>query len=61
VSAFTTDQLVTLTELLVILLGVVVVWVVYHGSDKAELPGEAKVPDPGIPEDLELDNRGRTL
>ncbi len=60
-SALTTDQLITITEVLCIALGLVAAWAVYYGSDAAELPGEAKVPAPGVAEDMELDVRGRTL
>ena len=60
-SAFTPDQIVTLTEILVILLGIVITWAVYHGSEHAELPGEATEPEPGEPDDATPDTRGRTL
>jgi hypothetical protein len=61
VSAFTTDQLVTLTELMMVLLGIAITWAVFYGSDKAELPGEAKIPDPSLPDDVVSDTRGRSL
>jgi len=60
-SAFTPDQIVTLTEVLVILLGIAITWAVYHGSERAELPGEATEPEPGEPDDAKPDLRGRTL
>jgi len=55
------DQIVTMTEVLVILLGIVITWAVYHGSEKAELPGESTEPEPGEPDDARPDTRGRTL
>ena len=60
-SALTTDQVITLTEMLVILIGIAITWAVYYGSDRAELPGEAQVPDPSIPDESGVDTRGRTL
>jgi len=60
-STFTPDQLVTLTEILVIILGIAITWAVYHGSENAELPGEATEPEPGEPDDAKPDTRGRTL
>ena len=45
-SALTVDQIITLTEVLVILMGIAITWAVYAGSDRAELPGDAKIPDP---------------
>jgi hypothetical protein len=46
---------------LVIVLGIVITWAVYYGSDRAELPGEAKIPDPSLPDESGVDTRGRTL
>jgi hypothetical protein len=60
-SALTADQIVTLTEVLVILLGIAITWAVYAGSDRAELPGDATVPDPNETDDAKPDTRGRTL
>ncbi len=60
-SDFTSDQLISLTELLAILLGIAITWAIYYGSDRAELPGEAPIPAPGSPDDLVVDTRGRTL
>ena len=60
-SALTPDQIVTMTEILVVLMGIGITWAVYHGSERAELPGEATVPAPGEPEDATPDRRGRTL
>lgn len=55
------DQVMLLTEVLTLLMGVGVIWAVYHGSDRAELPGEAKEPPPGAADDAQPDTRGRTL
>jgi hypothetical protein len=55
------EQIVTLVEILVILMGIGITWVVYHGSENAELPGEARVPEPGEVDDAVPDTRGRTL
>ncbi len=55
------DEIVDLTEILVVLMGIGVTWAVYHGSDKAELPGEASVPDPHEVDDAMPDTSGRTL
>jgi hypothetical protein len=55
------DQIVTLTEILVTLMGIGVIWAVYHGSERAELPGEATIPDPHEVDDAKPDTRGRTL
>ena len=60
-SAFTIDQLVTITELLMIILGIAITWAVYYGSENAELPGEAKIPDPSVRDDVVSDTRGRSF
>ena len=60
-SALSPDQIVTLTELLVLLLGFAITWAVYYGSDRAELPGQAPIPTPGEADDARPDSRGRTL
>jgi hypothetical protein len=60
-SALTPDQIVTLTEMLVLLLGIAIIWAVYHGSERAELPGDASVPRPGEVDEAKPDTRGRTL
>lgn len=60
-SALSPDQVVSLTEILVLLMGIGITWAVYHGSDRAELPGEAPVPDPAQSDDTVPDTRGRTL
>lgn len=55
------DQVMELTEVLCLLLGVGVIWAVYLGSERAELPGEATIPPPGEVDDAVPDQRGRTL
>lgn len=60
-SAFTTDQLITMAELFAILIGIAITWAVFYGSEHAELPGEAPIPDPSMTDDMEVDTRGRTL
>jgi len=60
-SGLTPDQIVTLTEILVVLMGIGVIWAVYHGSENAELPGDARIPDPNQADDTLPDTRGRTL
>lgn len=60
-SALSADQIVWMTELLVILMGIGITWAVYHGSEDAELPGDARTPPPGEPDDARPDTRGRSL
>ncbi len=60
-SAFSVDQIITLTEILVILMGIGITWAVYYGSDRAELPGDAMIPAPGEVDDTVPDTRGRSL
>jgi hypothetical protein len=60
-SSFTPDQIVTMTEILVILMGIAILWAVYYGSDRAELPGDAQIPDPTGVDDTVPDMRGRSL
>lgn len=60
-SVLSVNQIVTLTQLLVILLGIGIIWAVYYGSENAELPGDSLVPDPNQPDDTLSDTRGRTL
>ncbi len=60
-SALDPDQIVTMTEILVILVGIGITWAVYHGSENAELPGDATVPDPHESDDAKPDTRGRTF
>jgi hypothetical protein len=55
------DDQLALTELLVLLLGIAITWAVYYGSDRAELPGEAPIPDPRIPAELHEYHPGRSL
>ncbi|HTP54178.1 MAG TPA: hypothetical protein VML94_04325 [Thermoplasmata archaeon] len=60
-SALSTDQVVTMTEILVILMGIGITWAVYYGSERAELPGTATIPSPDEADDAHPDTRGRTL
>ncbi len=60
-SALTVTQIITLTEVLALLLGIAVIWAVYYGSEDAELPGEAVLPAPGEADDAVPDTRGRSL
>ena len=60
-SALTPDQVVSLTEILVLLMGIGITWAVYYGSERAELPGEASVPDPTLADDARPDTHGRSL
>lgn len=55
------DDTITVVEVLVLLLGIAITWAVYYGSDKAELPGEAMIPDPTIPDESGVETTGRTL
>ena len=60
-SGLSVDQIVTLTQILVILMGIGIIWAVYYGSENAELPGDARVPDPNEADDTIAGTRGRTL
>ena len=60
-SVLSPEQIVQLTEGLAIVLGVVIIWAVYHGSEKAELPGDATIPAPGETDEAAPDTSGRTL
>ena len=60
-SGLTPDQIVTLTEILVVLMGIGITWLVYRGSGNAELPGEAQIPPPSGVDDAVADSTGRTL
>jgi hypothetical protein len=60
-SGLSPDQIVTLTEILMVLMGIGIIWAVYHGSENAELPGDARIPDPSQEDDTVPDTRGRTL
>jgi hypothetical protein len=55
------NQIVELVEVLVVLMGIGITWAVYYGSDKAELPGDAAIPDPTEVDDVVSDTTGRTL
>jgi hypothetical protein len=45
------DDQITLVEVLVLLLGIGITWVVFYNSDQAELPGTAEIPDPAEVDD----------
>jgi hypothetical protein len=60
-SSLTPNEIVDLTEILVVLMGIGIIWAVYHGSERAELPGEARIPDPRQADDTRPDTTGRTL
>jgi len=60
-SALSADQIVTMTEILVVLMGIGIIWLVYRGSENAELPGDAPTPSPAGVDDTIADSRGRTL
>ena len=60
-STLSAGQIVLLSEILVILLGIGITWAVYYGSDRAELPGGAVIPNPAEVDDTVSDTRGRTL
>jgi len=60
-SALDTDQVMTLVEFLMMLLGIAIAWAVYYGSENAELPGEARIPSGDRSDDMFVDTQGRTL
>jgi hypothetical protein len=60
-SVLSPDDVVELTEILVVLMGIGITWAVYWGSDRAELPGDALIPSPDEVDDAKPDPRGRTL
>ncbi len=60
-SALNPDQVVTVAEILIVLAGLGIIWAVYYGSDRAELPGEATIPDPAEADDTVPNTEGRTL
>lgn len=60
-SGLSVDQTVTLVEVLTILMGVGILWAVYYGSSRAELPGTVTEPDPSEADDTLPDTTGRTL
>jgi len=61
VTTLSPDQVVELTEALCIALGVGIAWAVYHGSENAELPGDATNPPQGEVDDATPETSGRTL
>jgi cbb3-type cytochrome oxidase subunit 3 len=60
-SQLSPNQITQLAEVLSILMGIAIVWLVYHRSDRAELPGEATIPEPGEADDAVPETTGRTL
>ncbi len=60
-TTLTVDQIITLTQVLVILMGIGIVWAIYYGSERAELPGDASIPNANEADDSVPDTRGRTL
>ena len=60
-SVLSPDQIVDLTLVLVLIMGVGITWAVYYGSDLAELPGDAPIPDPAEVDDATPETSGRTL
>lgn len=60
-SVLSIDDQIDMTVILVILLGLAITWAVYYGSDKAELPGESRIPDPSVPDDPGSDVKGRSF
>ncbi|HYB77578.1 MAG TPA: hypothetical protein VEE83_02710 [Thermoplasmata archaeon] len=60
-SGLTPDEIVELTEILMVLMGIGIIWAVYRGSENAELPGDAQIPDPAQVDDTVPDQSGRTL
>lgn len=52
---------VQMVEVLTILGGIAIIWAIYYGYERAELPGEGTVPDPSQLDDTLPDTRGRTL
>jgi hypothetical protein len=55
------DDTITFVEVGVTLLGIAVTWAVYYGSERAELPGDAPIPNPSEPEEIHDMSSGRTL
>ena len=41
------SQIVELSEILVVLMGIGIAWAIYHGSENAELPGDGDDPRAG--------------
>lgn len=60
-SVLSPDEIVELTEILMVLMGIGIIWAVYHGSENAELPGDVRDPDPDQADDTTPDTEGRTL
>jgi hypothetical protein len=60
-SVLSPQQIVEMSELLSILLGIAIIWAVYQDSENAELPGEATVPPPNVVDDATPETTGRTL
>ena len=60
-TALSPNQITQLSMVLSILIGVAIVWAVYHDSDRAELPGDATIPPPGEVDDATPETSGRTL
>ncbi len=54
------DDEVTIVEMLAIAIGIVITWAIYYGSERAELPGEATIPNPNVADDYPAPS-GRTL
>jgi hypothetical protein len=61
VSVLSPNQITELSMVLSIVLGIGIIWAVYHGSDRAELPGEATIPERGEVDDATPDTTGRSL
>ncbi|MCI4345649.1 MAG: hypothetical protein L3K07_02690 [Thermoplasmata archaeon] len=55
------NDTITFVEVMVILLGIAITWAVYYRSERAELPGEAPIPNPLEPEEAHDMSAGRTL
>jgi hypothetical protein len=55
------DDQLTLTEILCVLLGIFITWAAFYGSEEAELPGTAPIPDPNVPDDYHYPVEGRSL
>lgn len=60
-SALSPNQVVELSELLSIVLGIAITWAIYHDSEHAELPGEATFPETDEADDAVPDTTGRSL
>lgn len=60
-SGLSPNQIVQLSEVISLIVGVAIIWAVYHDSERAELPGEATIPPPGEVDDATPETSGRTL